>query len=59
MKKNIVHRLLDGAILIAVLAALTQTASATPPPPAPDASSTACLFGLAGTALVAIRRLVR
>jgi hypothetical protein len=58
MKKNIIHRLLDGVILVTVLAALTQTASAATSI-IPDASSTACLLGLAGTALVAIRRLMR
>ena len=57
--KKVIYRLLDGAIVVALLAALTQTASAVPPGNVPDASSTACLLGLAGTALVAIRRLVR
>jgi xanthosine utilization system XapX-like protein len=56
--KKIIYRSLGAALVVTVLAALTQTASAVPPA-APDVTSTAGLFGLAGAALVAIRRLVR
>lgn len=60
MNKKLLVRLLDVAIVVALLAAITQTASAlTPPPSAPDAGSTAGLMGLASVALVAIRRLLR
>jgi hypothetical protein len=59
MIKNILSRLLTGAAAVALLVALTQTASAVPPPPAPDVSSTACLMGLASAALVAIRSRIR
>jgi hypothetical protein len=56
MKKQMMTRFLDGAILVTLLAALTQTASATP---VPDAGSTATLMGLACAGLVAIRRFRR
>ncbi|MGA2174530.1 MAG: VPDSG-CTERM sorting domain-containing protein [Verrucomicrobiota bacterium] len=58
MKKQIITRLLDGAIFVTLLAALTQTASAKPHP-LPDASSTSALFGLACAGLAAIRRFRR
>jgi hypothetical protein len=49
--------LLDGAIFVTLLAALTQTASAKVP--VPDAASTSGLIGIACFGLVAVRRLLR
>jgi hypothetical protein len=58
MKKQIINRLLDGAIVVTLLAALTQTAGATPVA-APDAGSTMGLMGVACAGLAAIRRFRR
>jgi hypothetical protein len=58
MKKQIINRLLDGAVFVTLLAALTQTASAFPKP-LPDASSTASLMGVACAGLMIIRRFRR
>lgn len=57
MKKQIINRLLDGAIFVTLLAALTQTASARTA--VPDAASTSSLIGIACCGLVAMRRLLR
>jgi len=57
MKNQIIKGLLNGAIVVTLLAAVTQTASALPT--VPDAASTASLMGLACAGLVAIRRIVR
>jgi hypothetical protein len=59
MKNQIIKKLLNGAILVALVATVTQTASALPLPAAPDASSTTVLLGIACTGLVAVRRLLR
>jgi hypothetical protein len=61
MKKQIINRVLDGAVVVTLLVALTQTASAFPPPitTAPDASSTVALMGVAFAGLAVIRRLRR
>jgi hypothetical protein len=60
MKNQIIVRLLNGAVFMTLMAALTQTASALPlPSSTPDASSTANLMGVAFAGLVAIRRFSR
>jgi hypothetical protein len=58
MKKLIINRLLDGSIVVTLLAALTQTASATPNG-IPDASSTIGLMSIACAGLTVIRRFRR
>jgi hypothetical protein len=58
MKKQIINRLLDSAILVTLLGALTQTASAVPSG-LPDAGSTIGLMGVACAGLAAIRRFRR
>ena len=58
MKKQMINRLLNGAIFVTLLAALTQTASALPKP-LPDAGSTASLMGVACAGLMVIRRFRR
>jgi hypothetical protein len=57
MKNKIIVRLLNGAIVVTLISAMTQTASALPS--LPDAGSTMSLMGLACAALVAIRRFLR
>lgn len=61
MKKQMINRVLDGAVVVALLVTLTQTASAFPPPiaTAPDASSTTALMAVACAGLAIIRRLRR
>ena len=62
MKKQMINRVLEGAVVVTLLAALTQTASAgaTPPPSnAPDAGSTAALMSVACAGLAIIRRFRR
>ncbi len=62
MKKQMINRVLDGALVVTLLVALTQTASSTPLPPpgnAPDAGSTAALMGVACAGLAFIRRFRR
>jgi len=51
-------RLLDAAILITLLAAITQTASAFPYK-SPDAGSTALLTGIALMGMAVVRRFIR
>jgi hypothetical protein len=58
MKNKIIVRLLNGAIVVTLISAMTQTASANGLP-LPDAGSTSALMGLAFAALVAIRRFLR
>jgi hypothetical protein len=58
MKNLVLKRVLDSAILITLLAALTQTASAKGKP-LPDAGSTAALMGIACAGLAIIRRFRR
>jgi hypothetical protein len=58
MKKQIISRLLDGAIVVTLLAALTQTASARFSP-LPDASSTCALMGVVCAGLVLVRSRLR
>jgi hypothetical protein len=58
MKNHIMKRILDGAILLTLLAAATQNASALPKP-VPDAASTAGLMSVVCAGLVAIRRFRR
>jgi hypothetical protein len=58
MKSHVlVKRLLNGAIVITLLAAITQTANARLV--LPDAASTSSLVGIACCGLVAIRRFLR
>jgi hypothetical protein len=58
MKNQVlVKRLLDGAIVLALLVALTQSASARGV--LPDAASTSGLVGIACCGLVAMRRFFR
>jgi hypothetical protein len=58
MKNHVViKRLLDGAIILTLLSALTQSASARIT--LPDATSTSSLVGVACFGLVAIRRFLR
>lgn len=60
MKNNTMKRVLDVAVLLAILTAITQTANATPPPlPTPDAGSTAGLLGAAFAGLALLRRFRR
>jgi hypothetical protein len=61
MKKQMINRVLDGVVIVALLVAFTQTASALPQPlpTAPDASSTATLMGVAFAGLAMIRKLRR
>jgi hypothetical protein len=57
MKNRIVKRVLDAAILITLLAAATQTASARHI--VPDTGSTSVLMVIACAGLTAIRRIKR
>src|SRR5580658_7422227 len=57
MKKQIINRLLDGAIVVTLLAAMTQSASASIR--LPDAASTSSLVGVVFVGLVSIRRYLR
>jgi hypothetical protein len=60
MKNQIFKQVLNGAILLAVLAAFTQTASALPKPVGtPDAASTAGLMTVVCAGLVVVRRFRR
>jgi hypothetical protein len=60
MKNLIMKRVLNAAILVTLLVALTQTATAKPKPlTTPDAGSTACLMGVACAGLAMIRRIRR
>jgi hypothetical protein len=62
MKISIVtKRMLNVAILFAVIATVTQSAMAVPTPigTAPDAGSTSLLLGLACGGLAAVRRMCR
>jgi hypothetical protein len=61
MKNQIINRLLDGAIVATLLAAVTQTATAVGPPlgTTPDATSTSILMGVACAGLAVIRRFRR
>jgi len=59
MKNLIMKRVLDAAILITLLAAITQTAGAHVPTSSPDAGSTALLMTIACAGLVAVRRFKR
>ena len=52
-------RVLDAAILITLLAAIAQTASARGSFPTPDAGSTALLMTIACSGLAAVRRFKR
>ena len=58
MRHLIMKRILDAAILITLLAAITQTASARTSV-IPDAGSTALLMTIACAGLVAVRRFKR
>jgi hypothetical protein len=58
MKNQIITKLLNGAIFVTLLAAVTQTAGAIPPP-LPDAGSTRLLMVIACAGLVAFRRFRR
>jgi len=58
MKNHIMKRVLDAALLVTLLGALTQTASALPSP-LPDANSTAGLMVVAFGGLAVIRRFRR
>ncbi len=60
MKNQMFKRVLDGAILLTLLAVLTQTASALPKPvSSPDAASIAGLMSAVCAGLVALRRFRR
>ena len=60
MKNHIINRVLNGTLLVMLLGALTQTASALPlPPTAPDAGSTALLMGIACAGLAMVKRFRR
>lgn len=54
--KNLMNRILDAGILLTLLGALTQTASARSNVHAPDATSTSVLLGVACFGLAAVRR---
>jgi hypothetical protein len=58
MKKLIMKRVLDAAIVITLLATITQTVSAFPNR-TPDAGSTAALTGIALVGLAVVRRFIR
>jgi hypothetical protein len=58
--KNQLATLVNGALFVAVLAALTQTASASPSGlPAPDAGSTCGLMAAAFAGIAMMRRFRR
>jgi hypothetical protein len=59
MKNLVMKRVLDAAILITLLAAIAQTASARGSFPTPDAGSTALLMTIACSGLAAVRRFKR
>jgi hypothetical protein len=59
MKNLIMKRVLDAAILIALLAGLSQNASASIKIPTPDAGSTSLLLVIACAGLAAVRRFKR
>lgn len=56
---SLVTRMLNVAIVFAAIAAVTQTAMATPTGLTPDAGSTSLLLGLACGGLAAVRRFSR
>jgi hypothetical protein len=58
MTNQLIKNLLTGAMLVTLLAALTQTANATPHA-VPDGNSTCLLMGVVCTGLAAIRKFVR
>jgi len=60
MKKQIINRVLEGAVVVTLLVSLTQAASALPPPkPTSESSSTPALMGVASAGLAIIRSLRR
>jgi hypothetical protein len=62
MKNHIIKQVLTVAVVAVAVAALTQTAGATPHPlvpTAPDAGSSAGLLGLACAGLAMIRKIRR
>ena len=60
MKNQIIKGLLNGATLVTLLAAVTQTANAMPGSlPEPDAASTSILVGAVFTGLVVARKFIR
>jgi hypothetical protein len=60
MKNQMIAKLLNGAIIVTAVAAMTQIAGAIPPGNlVPDAGSASVLMGVACAGLVAIRRFRR
>jgi hypothetical protein len=60
MKKQLINRVLDGAVIVTLLAAFTLTANAVPGGfSAPDASSTIGLMSAACAGLAILRRFRR
>jgi hypothetical protein len=57
MKNQVIKGLLNGAIVVALLAAFTQLASARID--TPDAASTSCLMGAVCCGLMCLRRWIR
>jgi hypothetical protein len=57
MKKQIIVKLLNGAVLVTAVAAMAQTASASID--LPDAGTTTGLLGVAFCGLIALRRFFR
>ena len=58
-----INRVLNGAVVVTVLVALTQTVGALPVPPgppnAPDASATVTLMGMACAGFAVLRKFRR
>jgi diacylglycerol kinase len=58
MKNHIMKQILNAAIVMTLLVAITQTASARAAF-APDAGSTSVLMGMACAGLIAVRRFIK